>query len=73
MKRQLAEDSIPYPKRNRYRVPRVLNPQEVARLIDAAGNLETRALLMTLYSTGLRLGEACIYELGTLLFAVAVR
>jgi hypothetical protein len=28
----------------------VLSPDEVARLIDAAGNLQARAILMALYS-----------------------
>ncbi len=57
LKRRFSEDSIPYPKPNRHRVPRVLSPEEVARLIDAAGNLQARAILMTLYSTGMRRGE----------------
>jgi integrase/recombinase XerD len=57
LKRRFAEDLIPYPKRNRHRIPRVLSPEEVARLIDAAGNLQARAMLMTLYSTGIRRGE----------------
>jgi integrase len=34
-----------------------LSPEEVARLIDAAGNLQARAILMALYSTGMRRSE----------------
>jgi integrase len=34
-----------------------LSPEEVARLIDAAGNLQARTILMTLYSTGMRRSE----------------
>ena len=57
LKRRFDDDLIPYPKRNRHPIPRVLSPEEVARLIDAAGNLESRAILMTLYSTGMRRSE----------------
>jgi hypothetical protein len=33
-----------------HRVPRVLSPEEVAQLIDAASNLQALAILMVLYS-----------------------
>ena len=46
----------PYPKRAR-RLPSVLSPKEVARLIDAAGSSFHRMLLMTLYATGVRRAE----------------
>ena len=35
----------------------MLSPEEVTRLIDSAANLSHRAILMTLYSTGLRRSE----------------
>src|SRR5215472_6618522 len=57
LKRRFAPDSIPYPKYSRQRTPRVLSPDEVARLIEAAGNLQARAILMARYSTGLRRRE----------------
>jgi integrase len=57
LKRRLPMDSIPYPKYNHHRTPRVLSPDEVARLIEAAGTLKARAILMALYSTGLRRSE----------------
>jgi hypothetical protein len=38
-------------------VPKILSPDEVARLIDAASNLQARAILMLLYSTGVRRSE----------------
>ena len=61
LKRRFAPDSIPYPKYSRQRTPRVLSPDEVARLIEAAGNLQARAILMALYSTGMRRSElACL-------------
>jgi len=57
LKRRLPIDSIPYPKYTHHRTPRVLSPDEVARLIDAAGTLQARAILMALYSTGMRRSE----------------
>jgi hypothetical protein len=46
-----------FPK-SRKRLPTVLSPEEVTRLIDAACNLYHRTLLMTLYSTACR-AELC--------------
>jgi integrase/recombinase XerD len=57
LKRRFPPDSIPYPKYTHDRVPRILSPEEVAQLIDAAGNLQARAILMLLYSTGVRRSE----------------
>lgn len=57
LKRRLPIDSIPYPKYTHHRTPRVLSPEEVARLIEAAGNLQARVILMALYSTGMRRSE----------------
>jgi integrase/recombinase XerD len=57
LKRRLPIDSIPYPHYTHHRTPRVLSPEEVARLIDAAGTLQARAILMALYSTGMRRSE----------------
>ncbi len=47
---------LPYPKKS-FRLPVIRSPEEVARLIDAAGNLQARTILMTLYSTGMRRTE----------------
>src|SRR5579864_2730360 len=49
------------PKRPQ-RLPTVLSPEEVARLIDSARNLYHRTLLMTLYSTAIRRAELCRLE-----------
>ena len=57
LKWRFPSDSIPYPRYTHHRVPQVLSPEEVARLIDAASNLQARAILMTLYSTGVRRSE----------------
>ena len=35
----------------------MLSPDEVARLIEASGNLQARAILMALYSTGMQRSE----------------
>jgi integrase/recombinase XerD len=56
--RPYLPDQIPFPKRAR-RLPTVLSPEEVALLIDSAKNLMHRAMLMTLYATGLRRAELC--------------
>lgn len=50
----LAE--TPYP-RQAFRLPKVLSQAEVAQLIDAAGSLLDRTIIMTLYATGLRRAE----------------
>jgi integrase len=50
-------DYIPFPKEER-RLPVVLSQEEVGRLIEASGSLMHRAMLMTLYATGVRRTEA---------------
>jgi integrase/recombinase XerD len=58
LRRPYLPDDIPFPKRQR-RLPTVLSQDEAARLIDSASNLMHRAILMTLYGTGLRRAEVC--------------
>lgn len=41
-----------------YKLPSILSPNEVQRIIKAAGNIKHRTLLMVIYSAGLRVSEA---------------
>jgi site-specific recombinase XerD len=63
LKRHQFRDFLPYPQ-DRRRLPTVLSREEVARLIDAAGNLFRRTLLMTLYGTGMRRSELASLKVG---------
>ena len=56
LKRHQFREFLPYPK-DRRRLPTVLSREEVSRLINAAGTLFRRTLLMTLYGTGMRRSE----------------
>jgi site-specific recombinase XerD len=58
LRRPYLPDHIPFPKCPT-RLPTVLSPEEVALLIDSAKNLMHRAMLMTLYATGVRRAELC--------------
>jgi len=58
LKRPYLVEELPYPKIPR-RLPTVLTVEEVTRLINSAGNLFHRAMVMTLYSTGVRRAELC--------------
>lgn len=54
--RPRSDFSIPLPKEAQ-KLPAILSPEEVARLLAAAPNLKHRLLLMTTYAAGLRVGE----------------
>ena len=47
---------LPWRKRT-WRLPEVLSPREVERLLETAGKLRDRCLLMTAYSAGLRVDK----------------
>ena len=56
LKRRELKEDLPTPKPHR-RLPTVLSPDEVRRLIAGAKNLYHRTMLMTLYGAGLRRSE----------------
>lgn len=63
LKRHEFRQDLPYPKKQR-RLPSILSLEEVGRLIDAAGNLQQRAILMVLYGTGMRRTEVSRLQVG---------
>jgi integrase/recombinase XerD len=63
LKRHQFRDFLPYPQ-DRRRLPTVLSREEVSHLINAAGNLFRRTLLMTLYGTGMRRSELARLKVG---------
>ena len=63
LKRHQFRDFLPYPQDER-RLPTVLSQAEVSRLINAAGTLFRRTLLMTLYCTGMRRSELAHLKVG---------
>jgi integrase/recombinase XerD len=58
-RRDLSFDDLVYPKRPK-KLPAVLSPEEVARLIQATSNLLHRTVLLLLYGTGIRRTEASL-------------
>lgn len=54
--RTLKVDHL-YPSRHESKLPNVLSKQDVKAIFDATSNIKHKALLMTLYSGGLRLNE----------------
>ena len=56
-RRDIAYDDLIFPKTPR-KLPVVLSPEEVSRMIEAAPNLMHRTILMVLYATGIRRREA---------------
>lgn len=63
LKRRELKEDLPTPKRHR-RLPTVLSPDEVRRLIAGAKNLYHRTLLLMLYGTGLRRSELLQLKVG---------
>jgi site-specific recombinase XerD len=63
LKRHQFRDFLPYPQ-DQGRLPTVLSREEVSCLIEAAGTLFRRTLLMTLYGTGMRRSELAHLKVG---------
>jgi integrase len=59
--RDIAYDDLIFPKIPR-KLPVVLSPEEVTRMIEAAPNRMHRAMLMVLYFTGIRRTEASLLK-----------
>lgn len=56
LKRPQAQFELPTPRQPQ-KLPQILAPEEVVRLIECADNPKHRAILMTTYAAGLRLSE----------------
>jgi integrase/recombinase XerD len=61
LRKRALKDELPYPKNPKWarRLPTILTPDEMTRLIDSAKNLFHYAMLLTLYCCGLRRSELC--------------
>ena len=57
LKRAFLLQEIPFPRMEQ-RLPTILSPEEVAKILTVPPHLKTRALLMTIYAAGLRRSEA---------------
>jgi integrase/recombinase XerD len=60
-RRDIAYDDLIFPKAPR-KLPVVLSPEEITRMIEAAPNLMHRTILMLLYGTGVRRAEASLLK-----------
>jgi len=56
LRKRALRDELPYPKHPKWarRLPTILTPEEMSRLIDSSKNLFHYAMLLTMYSAGLR-------------------
>jgi len=61
-RRDIAYDDLIFPKIPR-KLPVVLSPDEVTRMIEAAPNLLHRTILMVLYATGMRRTELSLLKI----------
>jgi len=58
LKRSEAQFELPTPRQPQ-KLPQILAPEEVMRIIESAPNPKHRAILVTTYAAGLRLSEVC--------------
>ena len=68
LKKRALKDELPYPKNPKWarRLPTILTPEEMGRLISSAKNLFHYAMLLTMYSCGLRRSELCRLKVGNI-------
>lgn len=61
LKRPYLKDDLPYPLgvKHKRRLPTILSQEEVGRVIESSKNLFHYAMLLTMYSAGLRRSELC--------------
>jgi site-specific recombinase XerD len=59
--RDVRFDDLPFPKTPR-RLPTVLSPEDVTRLIEASTNIMHQTMLMVLYGTGMRRTEVSVLK-----------
>jgi site-specific recombinase XerD len=61
LKKYALRYELPYPKNPKWarRLPTILTPEDMSRLINSAKNLFHYAMLLTMYSCGLRRSELC--------------
>jgi site-specific recombinase XerD len=61
LKKYALRYELPYPKNPKWarRLPTILTPEEMSRLINSAKNLFHYAMLLTMYACGLRRSELC--------------
>jgi site-specific recombinase XerD len=64
VKRPYIIPTVFYP-RPTSKLPQVMLPQEIMKLIEGVQNLKHRTILMLLYSTGMRVSEKIVCELWT--------
>lgn len=48
---------IPFPRKSRRKIHQILTPEEIGRVLESCEQLRDRAIIATLYGTGLRLFE----------------
>jgi integrase/recombinase XerD len=75
LKRMYPVEEVPYPRAPR-RLPIILTREEAIRLIDSASNLFHRAMLITMYSTGMRRAELCrlkVEDIGSTRMLIHIR
>src|SRR5215831_2605132 len=75
LKRPFLLPDIPFPRKEQ-RLPLILSPEEVARILTAPQHLKSRALLMTIYAAGLRRSEVArlrVHDIDSARMTITIR